>query len=146
MGYPSTVPETLNSSKNNGNTLDPKGRRAASTRPVSFRVTSQEYEILTHKAGRFGLGAYIRRELLGEGRQPAVPVPTISNILLARLLSDLGQSGMAANLRTLAEAARVGALHVTPETEAEISHTLKCIEALRAELLLALGLRREVYE
>lgn len=112
------------------------------TRPVSFRVTEDDYRALTSQAGRAGLGAFIRKRLFdtkADSRQ--IRVPRTNEIILARLLSELGQSGIAPSLRDLAEAARVGALVATPEIEAEIKRACDNIQRLRSDLILALGLK-----
>ncbi len=59
------------------------------------------------------------------------------------MLGKLGQSRIASNLNQLAHAAHIGALPVTPETEADLRLCNEYFRALRALLLQALGMKPE---
>lgn len=123
------------------------GRDKKPSRPISLRLTDEECSRLTADAGRKPVSAYIRDRLFGaEVRQRAIRVPSTGDIYVARLLAELGRSELAANLHELVEAVRIGALPVTPETEHAIRSACDAVERMRADLLLALGLRRGTYE
>ncbi|MGE3829512.1 MAG: hypothetical protein AB7F76_00840 [Parvibaculaceae bacterium] len=117
------------------------------TRPISLRLTHEQCARLAAEAGQTPIGVHIRQRLFGsDARTRAIRVPTPRETDLARLLAMLGQSGIATNLRELAEAAHVGALPVTPETEQALRAACDVVEQMRNDLLHALGLRRETYE
>lgn len=131
------------------------GRRADSrtgrtTRPgfnaksFSIRLTEEERAILREKAGRLPIAVYVRNRLIGEDgqadrrRRKAKPLQDQES--LARVLALLGQSRIANNLNQLAKAANIGALPVTPETEADIADACAAVVAMRGDLMRALGL------
>lgn len=109
--------------------------------PFSLRFTVEERKRLDELAGNQPLGAYIRDRLLGEqtGKRRKTRKPTPDTALLALLLSELGQSRLAANINQLAKAANMGTLDITPEIEQEIEQACREIQAMRALLITALG-------
>lgn len=123
------------------------GRKPKPTKHLSLRLTDDERTRLFADAGRTPVSAYIRTRLFGaDARERAIRIPAPVEADLARLLAVLGQSEIAVNLRELAEAARVGALPVTPETEHAIRSACDTVERIRSDLLKALGLRQGRYD
>lgn len=122
-------------------------RKFTPTKHLSLRLTGDERSRLLADAGQTPMSAYIRSRLFGaSARELAIRVPAPIETDLARLLAVLGQSEIAVSLRELAEAARVGALPLTPEAEHAIRSACDTVERMRADLLNALGLRRGRYD
>ena len=122
-------------------------RKEKPSRPISLRLTDEERSRLAADAGRRSVSAYVRDRLFGaEPRHRAIRMPATGDAEVARILAELGRSELAANLHELAEAVRIGALPVTPETEHAIRIACDAVERMRIELLHALGLRRGTYE
>lgn len=115
--------------------------------PVSVRLTWDEYERLRHDAGALSMAAHIRLTLFGESevsrhRKPYTrkqTSPSSELTMIGQMLGRLGESGIAANLADLAMAARIGALPVSPEMEAEIQDACDTLRDMRARLIAALG-------
>lgn len=115
--------------------------RKPETRNFCIRLTDDEKRLLTEKAGRVPLGAYIRNALLeAPGRRRTARMPMADETALARVLAALGQSRLSNNLNQLAKAIHMGVLPVTPETEADIAEACAAVIAMRRDLLVALGL------
>lgn len=110
--------------------------------PFSLRLSAPERAALAASAGGMALGAYVRSRLFG---RDGVPLDaggrTMDGQALARLLAALGQSKLAGNLADLAEAARIGTLPVTPDTETALRAACATIQQMRTDLLKALGRR-----
>lgn len=120
-----------------------KAKRPA---PFSLRLSAAERARLIEEAKGTPLGAYIRAKVLGT----APPVRTRRTGLvvadrqaLAQILALLGQSRLSSNLNQLAHAANIGALPLTPETEADLRESLRDVRAMRRLLLIALGMNAE---
>jgi septal ring-binding cell division protein DamX len=99
---------------------------------------------LEREAAGIPLGSYIRAKALNEPppvnlRRSGLSIKDRHS--LAKVLALLGQSRLANNLNQLAHLAHVGALPVNPETEAEIREASAAVRAMRADLLMALGLK-----
>lgn len=113
------------------------------TRPFSIRLTEAEKGLLLARAGRVPLGTYIRDALLSgdvQAKRRRTVNPVADHAALARVLAALGQSRLSNNLNQLAKAVNIGALPVTPETEAEIVDACRAVSAMRGDLVRALGL------
>jgi len=112
--------------------------------PFSLRLTFEQRTRLEQEAGTMGLGAYIRSQLFGAdegaGRRTRTRYPVKDEQALARVLGELGQSRIANNLNQLAKAANIGSLEVTLETETELQEACAAIQAIRRDLIAALGL------
>jgi hypothetical protein len=109
--------------------------------PVSLRLTGDEHTRLKADAAGKSVSSYIRARLFGSDmRKKNVRVPARDNVQIARLLAALGKSGIAADLHELAEAVRIGALHVTPETEAALTKACDDLYQMRGKLMRSLGL------
>jgi hypothetical protein len=114
--------------------------------PFSLRLSQQERARLTVEAAGAPLGAYIKAKVL----DTQVPVRMRRTGLsiedrksLAQVLALLGRSRLSSNLNQLAQAVNIGALPMTPETEAELFEVLREVRALRSLLMSALGLKAE---
>lgn len=113
--------------------------------PFSLRLSDAERARLERDAGDMPLGAYVRSRLFDEGttRRPSIRRPLKDQQLLAKLLSELGQARLANNLNQLAYAANCGSLPVSPETEAALFAAYADIQAMRRDLMTALGLEAD---
>lgn len=121
----------------------PERRKRAA--PFSLRLSAEERARLASEAAGAPLGGYIRAKLLGtppvRSRRSGIAVE--DRQALAQALALLGQARLASNLNQLAHAANIGALAVTPETEAELALCLDEVRELRRLLLASLGLTAE---
>ncbi len=118
------------------------------TKPFSIRLTEAERADLKRRADGQALGEFMRALLFGDKprkssdkkvRRPKSP--SIDQTTAARALALLGKAEFARNLSALANAARNGVLHVTPETEAAILQACRDIAQMRSILMAALGVR-----
>ena len=92
-------------------------------------------------------GAYIRDRLFGDDaapRQTRGHFPVKDYAALGRVLAALGQSRLSNKLNQLAKAVNTGSLPVTPETEGDLRQACKDVQAMRRDLLIALGLQETV--
>ena len=112
--------------------------------PFSLRLTFEERAILETAAAGMPVGAYIRERLFGSEvshRKPRGKAPVKDHRALAQVLGALGASRLSSNLNQLAKAAHMGALPVTPETEAELKSACEAVGEMRHALVTALGQR-----
>ena len=110
--------------------------------PYSIRFTFEERARLDADRGHKSLAAYIRERLFGDDAAPRKRPgnsPIQDAEALGRVLGALGASRLSSNLNQLAKAVNTGSLPVTPETEADLSEACQDVQALRADLLRALG-------
>lgn len=110
--------------------------------PFSIRFTFEERANLEAARGGKALAAHIREELFGDDASPRKRPgnsPVKDAEALARVLGALGASRLSSNLNQLAKAVNTGSLPVTPETEADLVEACREVQALRADLLRALG-------
>lgn len=121
----------------------PKKVKRRHTPPFSLRLTIDERKRLDEMAGSQPLGSYIRNRLFSEKveKRRTVKKPAPDSAMLALLLSELGQSRLASNINQLAKAANMGTLDITPEIEREIEQACSEIQAMRALLITALGIK-----
>ncbi|GMG84957.1 hypothetical protein LNKW23_41730 [Paralimibaculum aggregatum] len=113
---------------------------------MSLRLTEAERARLERDAAGRSLSAHIRERLFGQAaapRQGRNRAPVKDHHALARVLSQLGRTGLAKDFETLADAADDGILRLTPETEAAIRQACTDIAAIRRDLIAALGLKPE---
>lgn len=114
--------------------------------PFSLRLSFEEKALLRAAANGVPLGAYIKAKLFDE---PLEKVrrrninPVKDHEALGRVLGALGKSRLSQNLNQIARAANMGALPVSPELEDELRQACADVEALRRELLRALGSQSE---
>lgn len=118
------------------------------TRPFSLRLSEAERERLSLRAGRVPLGAYVRGVLFPANDNGAPPprqargvAPVRDHAALAQVLAKFGASDTASSLRSLARAAELGALPMTPETEEAIRQACRDVAEIKALLMTALGTR-----
>lgn len=125
------------------NSTPPKAKPRKKPAPFSLRLSVEERAYLEGRAGTMPLGAYIRRELLGDHvrKRRAVRKPTLSDEQYAALLAALGSSRMSSNLNQLAHHANTGALDVSPETERQLQEAYAAVLVMREALLTALRLK-----
>jgi len=117
-------------------------RRKPREAPFSLRLSFEEKALLRAAANGVPLGAYIKAKLFDEPlekvrRRNTNPVK--DHEALGRVLGALGKSRLSQNLNQIARAANMGALPVSPELEDELRQACADVEALRRELLRALG-------
>ena len=110
--------------------------------PFSLRLSFEEKALLRAAANGVPLGAYIKAKLFDEPlekvrRRNTTPVK--DHEALGRVLGELGKSRLSQNLNQIARAANMGSLPVSPELEDELHQACAHVEALRKELLRALG-------
>ncbi|ARC35985.1 hypothetical protein A6J80_05945 [Paracoccus yeei] len=110
--------------------------------PFSLRLTFEERAQLERDAAGMALGAYIRSRLFGDDvppRRTRGKFPVKDKAALAKVLAVLGASRLSQNINQLARAVNIGALPVTPETDAELRDACRAVMDMRDELLRALG-------
>ena len=110
--------------------------------PFSLRLSEAERVRLKAEAGNQPLGAYIRSRLLGDqaDNRRRSRRPRLDEQTAARLLAELGKSRLANNINQLARAANSGSLPLTTETKTALQQACADIQAIRLELMRALGL------
>jgi len=92
------------------------------------------------------LSSYVRARLFSctfketEFRESARLSERAQYKLLARILGELGRSGLSRSMTEFADAARIGVLPLTPDVLAEIHCACAHIRDLRRMLIRALGL------
>jgi hypothetical protein len=115
-------------------------KKAAS--PFSLRLSEEERALLRQRAGKRSLGDYIRSQLFGRiARQSKRRTPRDMDIEYAKAVAALGRSEMARNLSMMAEAARIGALPVTPDLVATIEATCAKVHFACDALIASLGVK-----
>ncbi|MEM9377253.1 MAG: hypothetical protein AAGA72_13615 [Pseudomonadota bacterium] len=62
---------------------------------------------------------------------------------MAQILAVLGQSGISENLLELAYSAKIGALILTKENEESLLSACTAVQAMRTDLIAALGLHED---
>ena len=100
--------------------------------PFSIRFTPGERARLYREAGKTPLGTYIKTRLFGDRPAPDQ---------MAAVLAKLGKSEIASSLREMARLARLGALPITPETEAELHRASADIAEIKSLLMKALRIK-----
>lgn len=115
---------------------------------LSVPVSSAQRDDLLRRAGRQPLSAYARDQLFPANdnrpvrkRQARGSAPVKDHAALAKILALLGKSEAGSSLRELAALARIGALPITPETEAALFKASAEISDIKALLMQALGVR-----
>ena len=129
---------------------DPSNR-SKSGKMLSIRLSDEEFAHLSQSAGKRSLSHYARLKLFnGKDLAPQkrrkrsimrAKTPSETKALLGQILAVLGASEIAASLRELAKAARLGALPENPETVSAINKACLTLESIHDSLIRALGLR-----
>ena len=110
--------------------------------PLSIRVTEEQRTRLKKRAGNMTVNAYILWRLFGDDAPKGRSRHVAGDILLlSQILAKLGHSGLHPNLQTLAQSAQCGALHVTPEVEAELSQACADVRSMKSMLMQAIGIK-----
>ncbi|WP_416877403.1 hypothetical protein [Litorimonas sp.] len=136
-------PASANISANYNQASQPKGpasKTKETLHPVSFRVTSSEKAKLKLLAGKDSVSTYVRHAAL-QGDTNKNSSLSIKTDMAARILGALGQSGIAANLNKIADAAMDGALPLSEDLEEELRATCALVLAIRKDLIEALGIK-----
>lgn len=123
----------------------------STTKPFSLRLSEEERRLLLREAGKLSLGAHIRQKLFGDepSRRPSRNTspkrrkPERNQKALGQALALLGRSELCGSLQTIARAAVMGALPVTPELVQELQAAIAHVRAMRAALIEALGIRTD---
>lgn len=117
--------------------VEAKSKREA---PFSLRLSFEEKAALKKMAAGEPLGAYIKAVLFDEA-QTGVRREKGSaqdSKAVGRALGELGKSRLSQNLNQLAKVVNMGALPVTPETEAEIQEACRAVKDMRDAMMRAL--------
>lgn len=107
--------------------------------PIAFRVSAEERAELVERAQGQSLNAYVRQLVFGQKAKRYRSAPTIDHAILAQVLGTIGQLDLARRLKVLSEAAAVGALPVSDETEEQLRAACAAVIAVKAELMRGLG-------
>ncbi len=110
--------------------------------PVSVRLSDSERAALAVRAGSQPVSTYIKRVLFGDNpasaRRNARHVTTDQQ-LLARVLAQLGKSGLGESLVSMAIMAASGVLYVDQDTLAYLRRACEDVREMRRLLMEALG-------
>ena len=123
----------------------PKRKKRPS--PVSIRLSEDEREELFRRAGRRSVNAYVKEQIFG--RRPLSERRSLRSSCsgddgtLARLLRSLGSSELPVALHELRQASADGVICMRDETEELVVSACRDIQAMRSDLMKALGLRSE---
>ena len=125
-------------------------KKADRTERLSIRVSELERAWLEKQAGRLALSEYIRHRIFGQNN---ATIKTSGKIrpkrvkaekqALAKVLALLGQTSVFQHLDDLANAARSGSLHVSPEIERVIHKVQADIATIKSLLMKALGTKEQ---
>lgn len=107
------------------------------TKPISIRLTPQERAELVRRAGGRSVSAYVRDQLFAHGAESRKP----NRNELAQVLGKLGASGLAVSVNELARLAKLGALPVSEETEAQLRAACADLATIKSLLMRALGIK-----
>lgn len=129
----------------------PAKPKRGKSRNYTIRLSEDERAYLERQAGSLTLAAYIRLQLLSghksPGRRRKVSrkrgTPSAELKVLSHMLAGLGQSDLASSMKDMAAAAKIGALPVTPELQAELFEACVHIRQMRRDLIAAIGLKVE---
>ena len=116
-------------------------KRNTQTIPFSMRLTFDERANLKARAGNKSLAIFIRSKLFDEIEIENRKEKVKGRTACAKLLGVLGQSEIATNLETLAQAAKSGSLPLSPDTQDLISEALDAVHDMKRMLMNELGVR-----
>jgi hypothetical protein len=120
---------------------------ANKSKPFSIRLTPEERLLLEKRAGAQALGEYIRESLLEtkvrRSKSSRGQFPTKDRQALAKALALLGCSSLRKSMSELSEAARIGALPVTGETESQLQKACADIASIKSLIMRALGIQED---
>ena len=115
--------------------VEAKAKREA---PFSLRLSFDEMAALKKIAAGAPLGTCIKALLKDAINQGKTVDRAPNGEAVGRALGELGKSRLSQNLNQLAKAVNMGALPVTPETEAEIQDACRAVKDMRDALMDAL--------
>lgn len=110
---------------------------------LTLRFTEDEMERLKSASSGITLSAYVRKCLFAKdasARKAPSRKPVVDQQAVARLLGELGRSGIAASLARLAQDSRSGCIVLDEPTAAEIRNACQQVQTMRDQLVAALGL------
>lgn len=116
--------------------------KSDTTKPFTLKLTDIERAELTRRAGEMALGTYIKGMLFADGEQRrsrGARTPVKDHTALAEVLACLGRSGLADNMKALAEAAETGTLQWDDDAPVTIKQACDDIVVMRLLLMKALG-------
>lgn len=126
----------------------PLPKPAKARKLLSVPLSPERHAELERLAGRQPVSAYVREQLFpandnapASKRQPRGMAPVKDHAALAKILAAMGKSDAGSSLRAMTHLARMGALPITPETEAAILKACADIADMKALLMKALGIR-----
>ena len=128
----------------------PCSARSVLSKPISLRLSSEEYEQLKNEAGQLSLSDYMRHRLFSDvleeppdsGNQLKARLsPQMRQKILAQILIQLGQSGVLNEVSQTLKAIRTGLINTSPEFTVTLNTLQDELQSLRLDLLKALGLR-----
>ena len=108
---------------------------------VCVRMSRSERDRLRREAKGRNLSAYVRGRLLD--RSGGYVDTELAKTLAARILGQLGQSGLGAELKALREAAYAGVLDRDSELETKLDQACTDIALMRHDLIRLLGIKPE---
>ncbi len=114
--------------------------------PLSIRVSDEERAKLKLAAAGGSINGYVRNRLFGAAASPSRRVQrpnSLDHAALGRVLGTLGKSRLSSNLNQIAKAANMGALPVTPDLINELHTACADIQAMRHDLITAIGIKSE---
>lgn len=139
---------TLNTAFASSASLPDKPPPAKSAKPatsiVSLLVTADERAVLERNAAGLAMSEYLRVRLLGddvEPRRTRGKFPVKDYEAMAKVLGQLGRSGLPAHVAALAWAVENGSMSIGPDFEAAVQQACTDISDMRDDLIKALGLR-----
>ncbi|WP_300532412.1 hypothetical protein [Maricaulis sp.] len=132
---------SINENRSSASVFNRAAKKKASS-PFSLRLSEDERALLRQRAGKRSLGDYIRSCLFGDAAKPSKRrTPRDRDIEYAKALAGLGRSELATNMATIANAAAVGALPVTPDLTEALNAACRDIRDMRDALIKSLGVK-----
>ncbi|ODA66575.1 hypothetical protein A7A08_02342 [Methyloligella halotolerans] len=120
-------------------------KNAGSTKqnPFSLRLSPEERAELEARANGRPVGSYVRECLFAANDNRPRPrrAPSKHKAELAAVLAKLGRAEFSSSLRAIAEAARIGALPVSPQLEADLEQACRDVAEMKLLLMKALGIQ-----
>lgn len=110
--------------------------------PLSVRLSAIERSELEQLADGQSLNSYVKACIFSSKSNLQIGVRRMQvpdRIALSQALGLLGAMDLANSLRTLSDAAKDGALPVSPELEEELVRCCAAVIAIKSELMRALG-------
>ncbi len=118
--------------------------RGRASVPVSVRLSAEEKQELQNAAKGQTLSDYIRSKLFHSGEVASNKLRFSAyerQKLLAQILAELAKTNLSTSLHEISQAAKIGALPLTPDALANINAAILHVKEMRKTLLQALGLK-----